>query len=369
MQTNNSNGFVKARRFIIAVDIETTAPMHIGAIEKGRYEAGKLLRYADKNIGVECSLTRTQSLASGERLPVIPSSTISGKLRRAAADLLYKSWIARDIKVSPKVCNMLSTGSGTTEVKAPSIDSRRAARQDAFMRLFGGSSFMEHAHSIISIGWPILHQTENLLMSERISTEITSASHNDLTEVMAIVRKDDVQDLAIEGIAELVGLDALAKSFEDRSQLQQKRKKSEDAGEVVESKKTNLRTLNAFEAVRTGTSFALRVEVSAANSGHLGLMLLAMQSVLRDGQFGGKGAKGLGYFNVIGSKLIEVDQEGRHKSVLLELFKDKKSGFALVDDLLSQQAKQEAMDYVESVDSEFFTAFAEGDVDYFAKVA
>ena len=361
-----------AKKYVIAVDILTTSPMHITAIEKGAYDPAtqRLVRYDGNGIG--CSLTRTQSLAHNSRVldtgaivtpqvPVIPASTVAGKLRRAGTDLLAQSLIQRKLQISPDAYNVLTSGMANTELKADekTPEVLRMARRDAFLSIFGGTSFALAAHSIIAEGWPILGSTLSCLMTEPIGDVQPFTGLQEMTEVLPIVRKNDVADMEGKFLQDVVGFENLVTyaQAEGASRADSKAKKAAKE----EGKKTDLRTLNGMETVKTGVAFALRVEVTSFDPSHLGLMLLSMQSFLRDGQVGGKAARGFGRFVASGSRLYEVDPATRTTTVIASLFDGKSSGYAFADNPVVDEAVMAAQDYVDSISPQLLEAFTKAD--------
>ena len=373
----------KSHKYIIALDITTTSPMHITAIEGGSYDvkSQRVSRYKTAS-GIGCSLTRTMGLAhcaterktdeDGESkgiytplVPVIPSSTISGKLRRAASDLLCNSLISRSLKISTSAYNVLSTGMATTALDTNKKNAQVLvmARKDAFLSLFGGTSFGLSAHSVIDTGLPLVAMTEGQLMTPPIIDKQPLTSLREMTETIAIIKKDDVMDMHRSSLEGVVGYERVSDYIAAKTTeaTDKKKTKEEDAG-----KKTDLRTFNAFEAVKAGVSFGLRIEVTSFEPSHLGLMLLSVQEMLRAGQFGGKGAKGFGRFALGASRLYEVDPTTRKQSLLCELFRGKDTGYEFVigeneDDVVGQ-AVLAAEDYIDNVSPVLIEAFAEADV-------
>lgn len=360
-----------AKKFVIAVDVVTTAPLHITAIEKGSYdpETKRLYRYDAKAIG--CSLTRTQKIASAAfvrgddlitpEVPVIPASTVAGKLRRSAADLIFASIVARDMTISVDAYNTMTTGMPSTELKADSAgpETVRAARRDPFLSLFGGTSFALSAGSVISAGLPLLEMTAPMLMTEPLVPLQPFSDLRDMTEAVAIVRKNDAMEMTGTHLEGVVGLDALVSYASQEGDRRADSKSKKSSGE--DGKKTDLRTLNAFEAVRTGMNFALRVEVTSRSPAHLGLMLLSVQKLLQDGQFGGKGARGMGRFNAVASRLYSLDPSNRELAVMTNLFQGRQTGYAFHDSAMLDEAVTSAQDYIDSVNPLLLDAFASAD--------
>lgn len=384
-------------RFILAADITLTSPMHISAIEKGRYvyenvPFPKLLRFdSGPGAGNQCTLTRTMRIGNhsyevktedGSRLkfgadvPVIPASTLGGMLRNAAADLLFESMVARDLTISTDAYNTLCSGSATTSLSAGDATPEviALARRDAFLANFGGTSFALASRSVISNGVPIIQMTSDMLMTPAMVDPLAVERLDEMTSVVAIIRKDSAADMKGRYIDEVIKLDDLAQYIIDKaadsakaSESKAKQKAAKAAGETVErDTKKDLRTLGAIEAVNPGLSFAIRIQVDAATPQQLGLMVLALQKILRAGQVGGKGARGFGQFVCENSRIYAIDphtnrplsETGEH------LFSDRTSGYAVagIDDDSNNgflvTSVQAAREYIENVEPELIEAFA-----------
>jgi CRISPR type IV-associated protein Csf2 len=210
--------------------------------------------------------------------------------------------------------------------------------------------------------------TEGLMMSPAIADKRPFSSLNEMTEVFAIIKKDDVMDMRRETLEPTVGFESVSQYVIDKaaeSSQKKSKKGEEDAG--AESKKTDLRTFNAFEAVKTGINFGFRIEVTSFEPSHLGLMLLAVQSVLRDGQIGGKGAKGFGRFTLSASRLYRVDPVTRLHTSYAEIFENQQTGYQFkaseaADDVVNE-AILAAEDYLDSIQPSLIEAFSAADAE------
>lgn len=367
-----------ANLYVIALDVTLQSPLHITDMIKGRFDAkrAELSRNPNDKFGVECSLTRTTSLAqfTEERrgalvapiVPVIPSSTIAGKLRRSATDLIAHSLVKRSLTISPNAYNVMTTGMATTNLdsssKTPEV--LQVARNDAFLSLFGGTSFALDSHCVIADGLPLLESTKGMLMSPVLTSVQPFGAIEQMTDVIAIIKKNDVLDQRGAYIERVIGLEQLINYSEAANAdaaSSKARKVAAAAGEEVESKKTSIRTFNAFEAVKAGVSFGIRVGVTSFDPSQLGLMLLALQNFLRDGQVGGKGAKGYGRFALSGSALYEVDPTTRTLTAVSSIFEDKISGYGFKEAQVIDDAVIAAQDYVDAVEPALIEAFTNTD--------
>lgn len=380
-------------RFILAADIQLTAPMHITAIEKGRYmaEEGRRLRYDSRDQGIQLSLTRTMRLANyveeetngedvnrrfGRDVPVIPSSTLGGKLRNAAAQLIFDSLIQRDLSISTSAFNTLCSGTATTSLDADKTtpEVMRAARTEPFLANFGGTSFALSARSVISQGYPLIEGTREMLMYPPLDEQgvFNLERFYDMTSVMAIIRKDPLRQLASDTIEQVIAEDDLKTYFADLKEKDESKAankaKAKDDPATPREKKTDTRTLNAMEVINPGMSFAIRIQVDAFSQEQLGLMVLALQKVLRDGQIGGKAARGFGRFICKDSRLIQIDPASNRaiESTVGPLFLDKTTGYAIAgldSDTPSTlaMATMSAQDYLFQLDPVLLEAFASTD--------
>lgn len=388
------------RQFIIAVDVTTQSPLHISAVEKGAYnvDTRRVQRFKSDSGGIGCSLTRTMPLPaqarfSGEgdtlyvpEVPVIPASTVAGKLRHACSDLLFQSFVARDLQISPDAYNTMTSGMATTDLKQGLATPKtvRAARKDAFLSCFGGTSFAMAAGSVIDEGWPLLAIVEDNLMTPAIDGVLPFSELRQLTSAIAIVRKNDVADQRGEYLEGVVGVVELAKYMELESDNRNDSKQRKGATFVAPeadasldpkeakkalaaarkafdeaNKKSDLRALNAMEVVNPGIGFALRVQVTARTPAHLGLMLLGMQAFLRDGQVGGKAARGFGRFvcKPSASRLYEVQPDSRKTEVVSSIFTGASTGYAFADHPEIYAAVRAGQDYIDAADPRLIEAY------------
>lgn len=395
---NNTSTF--PGRFILAADITLQSPMHIGAIEKGRYvfdgvSSSKIIRYdAGPGAGIQCSLTRTMRLSNqsyeyktdegpriryGVDVPVIPASTVRGMMRQSAGNLLLASLVQRDMTLSTDAYNTLMTGSATTSLNADAATPEvfYMARRDAFFANFGGTSFALAARSAISTGMPIIQMTRDMLMSPPLLDPLGIERLDDMTSAIAVVRKDAVRDMDGPHIHQVIPLDDIARYHHDKAvemtaaaQNKAAQKAAKTAGESVEKdKKRDIRTLSAFESVNCGVSFALRLQVDAVSEAHLGLMVLALQDILRKGLVGAKTNTGLGQFVCEQSRIYQINpatnqpmsEAGDH------LFAARSTGYAVIgaddeDHSPLATAIDAAKDYIEDIQPDLIEAFASTNV-------
>lgn len=411
-----------SKKYLIAVDIKTTAPLHITAVEKGSYDSdsGKLSRYPASG-GMTTTLTRTAALADYSRyvqragtngngtdtgagtddnsakkserivtpvVPTITAATLASQLRHASVDLMLNSMIERGFAVTPDAYNMLNSGQASMAVNSDknTFEVARAARMDPFLCNFGGTSFMLAASSVISEALPLLAITQSKIRGGIVAEELMLALDriDDMTSVVPVIRKNDIQSMRdTQRLADAIGVDNVAAYLEKCASDQAASKDNKEAlkaqkeatkaaklkGEtldpntasVTESKKVDLRNYTAIEVVRTGMPFALRAEVVAHTPAHLGLMLLAMQRFLIKGQVGGKAARGYGSFVGAKSCLIEIDPATGKHAPLYEIYGNKSVGYDFEDRELIGAAVGAAQKFINKCDPMIYEAFSDAD--------
>jgi CRISPR type IV-associated protein Csf2 len=146
-------------------------------------------------------------------------------------------------------------------------------------------------------------------MSDAIIELSSARGLGELTEVMAIVRKNDLTDGRDTRVDRLIGIEELAAYSAAEAGQRETSRAKKDSGEV--GGKTDLRTLNAIEVIRAGVPIGLRLGVQSFSPAQLGLFLLAVQALLREGQIGGRKAKGQGFFVAEASRLLSVGADSR----------------------------------------------------------
>jgi len=374
----------------ISVDIKTTAPMNIMAMSKGTFipDRNKVVRYKVSG-GSECGLTMTMpipgvySVASDVPgaeaevrsttvpLPIIPSSTITGGLRRAACALIEDSVVDRKLNMSVAAFNTLSSGSATaTLTAATQVTTIRAAAQHPFFGLFGGTSLALSSRMVVADAVPVIEETVGMsLLSSTQPTMILRPS--DMLIPVQIIRKNDALGRDADRLVELIGEAEITKYWVEQTEQTVKRKESKAAaaaalasGEVVEKgKKETLQTATAIEAVMPNVNFVLSFEVNAYSEAQFGLFLMALQRLLRKGQFGGRAARGFGQYKVLSTSIAEQSDKGVW-AVKGAVFSDTST---LDFDAELREVAGLAEDWIDTCSVPEIEAFASSDEDFFAE--
>ncbi|MBL8511960.1 MAG: type IV CRISPR-associated protein Csf2 [Betaproteobacteria bacterium] len=324
MKTETQLDIKKVR---IALEVTAVSPIHITALESGRYLPDSRRVVASADSGFPCTLTRKvpvvrvdpmmqtkdgedKKLSPTVDVPVIPSSTLCGKLRNAAAELIERSFVDRKERISPETFATMRSGSATTSMRRDELGvaMSREGANDPFFGVFGGTSFGLKSHLVVHEGFSVTHDTApilpwNPLLLKPIPTR-------DTLGVLPIIRKNQIFEMmGQEHLVKLLGEDALMGYLSETTSKQAESKAKKAAGE--KGKKEDLRTVAATQVIVPGVGFVWTFDLTYRNPAQLGLLLMALREVVNAGQVGGREAKGCGRFRVDMAKLFPLPKEGQ----------------------------------------------------------
>lgn len=363
-------------RFTIAVDIVLTAPMHISALEQGRYTPAdrRVHRYGTPPGSLPCTLTRGMEIekqktitdGEGEQIDLmtefvhtIPANTLGGRMRRKAAELIVESLLQREQRLSVEAFNTLSAGTSRSEMNrsAVSPEQVKKAKEDPYLAVFGGTGYAFTADLTVHEGWPLMKSTEKFLAAPPNSDDVRQDGK--LTVVLPILKKDDVMDMRrIEQLEQVIGHEAVAiyvKSIQDGRAAKNDRI---EAGDESNSKKTELTTVATVEAVRPGVRFALRFDLRSRGPAHLGLALLCVKRLCDEGQIGGKANRGFGRFMVESARLYGHGANGRDVSGPTIFERNVGGLYDFTDSPVVAEAVRAAQDYIDNISAGFIEGFS-----------
>lgn len=369
------------KKISIALDILLQSPLHITSMEEGRYvpsePRGRQVKRTSERVGIPLALTRELDIALAEpvrvgegensfmktstRIPVIPANGLGGRLRRAAAELIEDSLAARSLVITPRAYNTLSAGSPDASLlrSQAGMEQVIAGKLHPYFGVFGGSSYALSADLVVHEGYPVCTITEPFLSTPAL---VPAADRDfDMTTVIPLTKKDDIKDLRDPARLEtVVGIPAVTGYIGD-IMLGREGKQARKKDDNDQSKKTELSTIAALQAVTPGLHFALRFDLIVRSEAHLGLFLLALQRFCDAGQVGGKAAKGFGRFSVVHSRLYEHDQGGRVADGI-NLFERGQGGhYAFSDHPMMELAVNAGCAFVDDVDVAELEKFASAD--------
>jgi len=378
---NQSNTTETTKRYSVAIDVLLQSPLHISAMEEGRYlpdETGaRRVRRTSERIGIPLTLTRELEITLSDpitvgtgdeaftkttmRVPVIPANTLGGRIRRCAAELMLDSLIARGQTVSARAYNTISAGSpdASMDRAGSTMDQVLAGRRHPYFGVFGGTSFALRSSLVVHEGYPITEVTAPFLS---IPAMVPSTGRGyDLTSVIELTKKDDIMDVKDpERLAAGVGVEAVSAYIggiqQGRDTKAARKGTAEDTG-----KKTELSTVAAVQVVSPGVSFALRFDLEAASPAHLGMLLMSLQRFASVGQIGGKAAKGYGRLASVHARLYGYTDGARDMDGVTIWQRDPAGAYVFSDHPVVRSAVNAGERFIDDVQATELEAFASAD--------
>lgn len=306
--------------------ISLTSPLHISAPGGCWYNWDGLGRFiyskpGPGEKGTISTITRTRTMrmpALGEmssapdtedafgrttvEVPEIPSNSIRGMFRRAAADIVLDAFAKKGTKVSLDVFHMLTCGAvtGNPDGEPPAVPEIQESASHVFLGLFGGGPRFIRGALRVSQGLPICQETvARGMVTDRPQLK---AASNYLTRAMMMRRVDDIVGWVPQKAAATISdFEASVKKWlEDNT--------AKGKGEEESTDSRGLKAFSGFEFVMPGTSFEFRLMVDGRRDAQVGLAILALCKLFNDQRIGGKGSIGCGQYQVqIGESTITVD--------------------------------------------------------------
>lgn len=372
-----------ARRARITCEVQLVSPLHITAFESGRYlpDAERIVTGASEG-GVPCSITRKMPVVRKEpvttqngvyhlaQVPVIPSSTLCGKLRNLASKIIEAQFIAANKTTRPETFQTMRSGAATATMKRDQqgITLSLAGANDPFFGLFGGTTFAISSNLVVHEGYALTSDTVDLIPFQFRTPVIPPKSYDTLGAV-PVVRKDQTQEWAeVDHFVNIVGQEAALDFLADQSARMAASKAKKAAGES--GKKEDLRTVAAVEVVRPGVWFGWTFDVTYRNDQQLGLFLLALEKLVAEGQLGGGKAKGRGRFVVATARLSVLDEGDEPYTA--EVFQPRMVEGAVLlnrNDSVIGRVTAATESWLETVDPSTYDAFSADDAPVRFKVA
>lgn len=329
-------------KIIIHGTATAVSPLHIAAPGDARADINGHIVFGSR--GFPC--TRVQHMPvllsdNGETrmepLPIIPSNSWRGRLRRDAAAVIQETLVARGERVSLAAYNTLRCGAphGYPSSPHPTLEDVRAARAHLFFGLFGGAPKLYRSHVITDTSFP--------LMAHAIDAGVVSAAYQDraigqipradgssftprITSAVFFKRTDDslmftdptaekvIADYAesVEGWRELTGVtetdDTESVDVDPEDEAAVAAAAAAAAEKLAGPKKPMFRGVRGFvalELVHPGTPFAFRVEAEGSPA-QIGLTLEAVRR-LQNRQIGGWVRNGFGRMTF--DLIADIDDE------------------------------------------------------------
>ena len=328
-------------------------PLHIGSFEDKLKNA---TRTAALMTAVGSSLVK---------VPVIPSSTFRGGLRRAAANILIRHLK----KVSIDQFQLLTTGSGPNarlaDQTSENVALRVKAKNDLYMGIFGGGPslfssgyFARHAYpneeKLVESGIVPAQYEANRIRVHTYDNNVESFLESLCKSIHArkvdeIVNGRSETLLAIDGGDEAISsyvsatgeaqdvradtkkVIAALKAKMNGATPEERREISQQIADLeATNTKSTISNLIEYMAIPAGVSMYVRIDLSEHLSDAQVYFLIHCLAEMLDKPIGGKSSAGLG---VVRPSLNLVTVQGAQKSALRAVYKE--DGNVVVDEQLS----------------------------------
>lgn len=344
-----TKGNAGIKKYVIEGVLRTASPLHITDASAGkmRFKPNQGVFYGDSG-GFPVTATRTGKVfvdrdrevdlesagingdSGGEKnvksvaltLPIVPSSTIRGMLRRGAAKVVEDHLVfEKGTKLSYEAYQGMRCGaiSGRPEKVGPTTEEIRAARQHVFYGIFGGGPRMLRGQLRAADAWPVVSELVNhsdLLPQTDIISEmrLRGVRPSELTQVLQVVRKDDFYggggNASVERASEVVeNFDARYDAEREvavQSAIDRTKKGDGDGGKDSEGGDDKgyrgVTTLNFTQVVIPGVPFYFRVTIEGTEA-QVGLLLQAFERALTKG-IGGRDSHNYGRMSGILSVVV-----------------------------------------------------------------
>lgn len=262
-----------------------------------------------------------------QRVPYFPGNDLRGRLRRKAAALVLDRITASGGKVTPELYSGLTTGAITSSPDANlTVEEALRARRNVYMGLFGGGARLLRSRFQASDLIPVLASTIEVgMVPERfgntddqnflpISNKTVDTGSEkvplqgwQLVQVTNVLRVDDLHrvlrpnevEAYIENAATVVAA-IQQKNLEGRKARKDTKAQAEAGaiGKSEVSSKLETGNMMSFQSIMAGTPMHSLFELdNDVTDAHVGLMLLALQALVREQKLGGWCRAGLGRFD------------------------------------------------------------------------
>jgi CRISPR type IV-associated protein Csf2 len=324
-------------RIRISGTLTTLAQLHITAPSDGSRwnpEAAPAYRKAKSRRGFPLTVTRTTTFNLGvdaaseghsafvAEIPVIPASTLRGRLRRLAADVV----IDAIGPVSARLYHILRMGAATGDTigKQVTNDIILGQRENPILGLFGGGPNLIAGRLGGADALPYIGALREAgIVNDHPAQDLPLSAVRDLIAVAPVIRKDDLADAAdpvkqtrqvidyatartemLEAIAantkqkdldtlrrEIDKLDRAGNDDEARAKRAELRER-----EAEDQERSSNRHISFIEYVAPNTDFSLDFVLNDPTDAQLGLFVRALEAFIADGYTGGKSELGWGRF-------------------------------------------------------------------------
>ena len=307
-------------KFTIKTILKTCSPLHIAHPNNARMDDTGKPTYNDKGFPMTSVQTQTIPLREAFKkvtqnddgtettkethsrtLPVIAANNIAGRLRRHAAKQVLTSLKANGHKVSLHAYSVLQCGASTgiPDSSAMSYQEFKDSREHVYFGLFGGGPKMFERHLRVHSALPITQLTTDTKgsLAHPNAAEYALPDNTKFTRIWGFRHLDDLADLMNIAQAEQ-SIERFDEEFAKRqaSILEDgnTKKKADQDGEAVKSKRPSTKTYSAIEFVIPGVLFDLTMELDVLTDAQVGLYLETLDSFSETERLGGQVRNGFG---------------------------------------------------------------------------
>ena len=357
--------------------LQTISPLHIASPESARVDVakGRILRGAGNVPGTAaCTATQTHNilLTKGQiedgqhpsrSVPIIPSNSIRGRIRRSAAVVIKEHLLKRNEKLTLDAYHTLMSGSpnGYPDSVLPSVTEYLDASTHPFFGIFGGGPRMLPARLKTDTAYPI----NDVTLEGGIVPSATDEYATDVWNTQAVMfrRVDEALTMTDPQMLDLV--EDVVNTVEDWRELTASvpaEAGSED-GEEKESNFRGVRTWTGHEIVRVGTCFYFQVSIESFDEALRGLFLKAIEGFFNLQNLGGWSRNGYGRYKMIEPKMTFYGEDQKIDSPFIKLNADGRYELDMdVDEVKSYiLALYEALESVTAADIEKYCVFLKND--------
>ncbi|ADC73188.1 CRISPR-associated protein, Csf2 family (plasmid) [Thioalkalivibrio sp. K90mix] len=280
----------------------TTSPLHItDASQDRRIESGNSTMPVT---GTQTLTVVSRDPDSGEthtrRVPVIPSNSIRGRIRRAGADVLMEALKAKGENLTLPAYHTVCAGTADgrpDKGSSVSLSALHQRREHPFIGLFGGGPEMVESRFLTDTAWALVPETVASIdvpaaCEDAVVDPMGREKRLPLTQVIYFRRMDDILQFSDPKAAERI------EDYETAAQEWLDNQRTRSNGD--EERGDRVQGWNATEIVLAGMPFSFRIGTTTSSSEvQDGLLLAALERfVERFPNLGGWKVKGFGRYDL-----------------------------------------------------------------------
>lgn len=288
------------------------SPLHCATVDASSESSG------DQNI------TRTHkqtviTATGSQRIPYFPANDLRGRLRRKAAALVLDHVVASG-KVKVDLYAALMAGAITASPESDlTVEEALRARDNVYMGLFGGGTRLLRSRYCTNDLMPILRDTidagivpasfgEQWVPQGRVAEGllgpmtgyhlVESRTSFRIDDVARVINPDDIEKYVADAIQEVAQKQNEIFGGRENRKADKAAAKAGDIKSSAIATKKDLGNMFALEAIPRGTPLHCLIDLQNDTSdAHVGLLLLALQALVREQALGGWIRAGFGRYS------------------------------------------------------------------------